>query len=272
MVATRAAKRAVIDALHPLNHLGILAQVLQFVGGGNYLFLALVSNKFCFCCSGFEVCTYEGYDENNEEVEAAIYPTSSTLEAVYESPARLKFAVACGFSIDTSSIGQLRAGWLASIDTLDTLHKSYGMPLTAQTSRGAAESGSISKLAWLLDERTCEQAEDVCNYAVLAKTTDALKWLRKRGAALTAATCSAAARSANACSVVQYLVSEGCPVDAEAAVNAASYGDMELLQFLHKQVSCEHFLYTLISARLCFSRSIRLRRVCCSAVETWQAR
>jgi hypothetical protein len=267
MVATRAAKRAVADALHPLNHLGILEQVLQFVGCGNYLFLALVSHKFCFCCTSFEACTHEGYDANNEEVEAVIFPTSTTLEAVYESPARLKFAVACGFSIDrTSSIGEFRAGWLASIETLAMLHKDYGMALTAHTSRGAAESGSISKLAWLLDTQSCEMAEDICNYAVLARGTDALKWLRQRGAALTAATCSAAARSANACSVVQYLVSEGCPVDAEAAVNAASYGDLELLQFLHKQVRCEHFVHTLMNSAC--SLLARFDQEMCAAVET----
>jgi hypothetical protein len=245
MVSTRAAKRAVADALHPLNHSGILEQVLQFVGAGNYLFLALVSIKFCCCCLNTEDSTIDGYDKDNEELEIRIFSLNTTTEAVYESPSRLKLAVECGFQVKTNSVGQFRAGWLASIDTLDTLHKEYSMPFTAQTSRGAAESGCISKLTWLLDEQHCEQAENICDYAVLCRTTDALKWLKQRGAAFTASTCSAAARSINACSVVQYLVSEGCPIDAECAVNAASYGDIELLEFLHKQVSLKQFEYNI---------------------------
>jgi hypothetical protein len=36
MVSTRAGKRAVAEALHPLNHSGILDEVLDFVGSGQF--------------------------------------------------------------------------------------------------------------------------------------------------------------------------------------------------------------------------------------------
>jgi hypothetical protein len=109
------------------------------------------------------------------------------------------------------------------------------MPYTEDVSRGAACCGSISKLQWLLDELQCPQAGNLDSFAVHARTTDMLKWLKHRGCVFSAYTCAAAAKSLQAAHMLQILHSEGIPLDVRTIEETIACHDLPLLQWL-----CEH--------------------------------
>jgi hypothetical protein len=115
------------------------------------------------------------------------------------------------------------------------LHKEYNMPFTPTVGRGAAELDTADLLQWLLDEKQCEQADDIVNYAAAAETTEVLQFLKARGSVFTADTCMAATRSYNAVHILQYLRSEGCGWDTGTSYCAAYIGDLPLLQWLREQ-------------------------------------
>jgi hypothetical protein len=143
-----------------------------------------------------------------------------------------------GFSLQTDIWRvQHRAGWHADVETLLMLHSKCGMQWSESISRGAAESGDVNKLRWLLDEQHCPQAEDICDYAAVAPSTEALAWFKERGCLITAKTCARAAvnLTTDAITALQYLREAGCEWDERTATKAASFGDLELLQWLHKQ-------------------------------------
>jgi hypothetical protein len=69
---------------------------------------------------------------------------------------------------------QYWAGWHGDVETLSMLHDRYGMQWSESISRGAAESGNVNKLRWLLDEQHCPQAADICDSAAVAYGIEAL--------------------------------------------------------------------------------------------------
>lgn len=236
MVATRAAKRAAADSLNPLNHTGILQVVCDLIGPGEFVFLALINKQFRACC--LNVSQFDGVDliEGGYE-EVSVLPAMTRHEAIFASLPRLQLALQLGFQLQVQTWGvQLRAGWYADTPTLQALHTVHGMPWTAAVSNGAAASGNVSRMKYLLDEQQCPQAEDLCSYAAIARSTDVIRWLRQRGAVFTAETCSSAARSVKAASMLAYLHEQGAPWDAETMTVVVGYSDAPLLQWLHAKV------------------------------------
>jgi hypothetical protein len=228
----RAPKRIVAESSNPLHDRGILQSVLEYVGSGHYLFMSKVSKLFRAC-----YLTVPVFEDDDEEVKFEPYTTACT--AIFESLSRLRLAVQLGFTVDAKSCScQMEAGNVADIETLVELHEQHHMQYTADVSRGAAESGSVSKLQWLLDEQDCPQSDDLDCYAVFAPTLDVLKWLRQRGCKFTANTCAEAATATNAASILQYLHSEGAPFAASTMVNAVTDQDsseLPLLQWLYER-------------------------------------
>jgi hypothetical protein len=236
MVATRAAKRAVADCLNPLNHTGILQQVCDLVGPGEYIFLALVNKLFRAC--SLKVPQFDGVDLVQDGfVEVSVLPATTRHEAVFASLPRLQLALQLGFQLQVQAWGvQLRAGWYADTATLHALHEVHGMPWTAAVACGAAASGSVSRVQYLLDDQQCPQGDGLCNFAAIARSTDVIKWLRQRGAVFTAETCANAARSAKAAAMLQYLYEQGAPWDADTMTVVVGLCDMPLLQWLQAKV------------------------------------
>jgi hypothetical protein len=238
MTEAPTAKRASSEHLLHLEHPDILAEVLGFVGPGHFAFVGNVSKSFR--AAALKVAPHErtDYDEAGGDVDVDILPGMTTHEAVFAAPSRLLWAVDSAFSLKINNWRvQHWAGWHADVKTLLMLHDSYGMQWTESISRGAAESGSVKKLRWLLDEQHCPQAEDICDHAAVAEGTEALAWLKERGCALTAHTCARAAVNIaeDAVTALAYLRSAGCEWDERTANCAAKFGDVQLLQWLHKQ-------------------------------------
>eukprot|EP00953_Heterococcus_sp_UTEX-ZZ885_P015807 8906-Heterococcus_DN1.PRE.9 len=156
--------------------------------------------------------------------------------AVFAAPSRVLWAIDSGFSLKVDRWRvQHWAGWHANVETLIVLHEIYGMQWTEAVSRGAAESGDVDKLRWLLDEQHCPQAEDICDHAAMSGNTEALEWFRERGCMFTANTCAKAVLVENDIEVLTYLHSAGCEWDESTMTNAARHGDIGVLQLLHKQ-------------------------------------
>jgi hypothetical protein len=155
--------------------------------------------------------------------------------SVFTSRSRVRLAVELGFVLDpTSWWYQFNAGQCADIETLEELHEQYHMPYTRVVSRGAAQSGNVSKMQWLLDEQQCPLASDICTHALYGPTLDVLKYLRQRGCVLTEDLCVAAVRSFHADSILQYLHSEGVPLPASTMVAAVRYNLLPLVQWLYE--------------------------------------
>jgi hypothetical protein len=233
MVTTRAVKRAVADSRNPLMHKGILQLVLDLVGPGDFLFVSLVSKLFKACTES--VAALDG-TELREYVDEpfTLLPQMTCCQAILGSLSRLQFALDYGYNLDVNSWElQLKAGWFADRDVIAALHSDHAMPYTATVSRGAAGSGCVRKLQWLLDEQHCEQADDICSYAALADSTDMLKYLKERGLEFTAETCYNAARGEHVAAKLHYLHAAGAPWDSRTMIAAVSTGDLQLLQWLH---------------------------------------
>jgi hypothetical protein len=235
MVATRAVKRAVADSQNPLMHKGILQLVLDLVGPGEHLFVALVSTLFKECNISVKASDGVELHEHFEE-SFTLLPQMTCCQAIVGSLSRLQFALDYGYSLNVNAWEvQLMAGWHADTVVLTALHNDHAMPYSATVSRGAACSGTVSKLQWLLDEQNCEQADDICNYAAFADSTDMLEYLKQqRGLGFTANTCFNAARGVyHVREKLHYLHAAAAPWDHRTLTAAVSTGDLPLLQWLH---------------------------------------
>jgi hypothetical protein len=175
------------------------------------------------------------HDSNGDELVIIVLHQMTTCSLIFGSVSRLRLAVELGFVLDPKSYWcQLNAGAYAGIEALVELHEQHHMPYTEDVSRGAAESGSFSKMQWLLDEQQCPEPDNLDCFAVYAPTLDMLKWLKQRGRVFTADTCSAAAISTRAGTVLQYLHSEGAPFDANTMFTAICYQELPLMQWLYE--------------------------------------
>jgi hypothetical protein len=222
MPQTRSQKRFAADICNPLHHRGILQLVLDFVGSGQHIFLSTVSKSFTACYLNVPVLEEAYHDENGLAFVTHLTHEMTAFCAILGSRTRIHLAIELGFVLDTKSFWrQFSAGNAADIETLVQLKEMYGMPYTEYTSRGAAESGSVSTLKWLLEEHQYPQAADICMYAVFAPTLDVLKYLKQRGCVLPdEKLCTAAVRSKHAASTLQYLHAEGVPFRASTMVEA----------------------------------------------------
>eukprot|EP00953_Heterococcus_sp_UTEX-ZZ885_P015809 8906-Heterococcus_DN1.PRE.11 len=234
-------KRATKDHLLPLEHAGILGEVLAFVGPGQFAFVGAVCKSFRAGALSVAAQQRMDYNEAGEDVDVDILPHVFTHEAIFAAPSRVVWAVESGFNLKTDSWRvQHWAGWHANVETLLVLHDICSMQWSESIGRAAAESWSVNKLRWLLDEEQCPQAEDICDYAAVAPSTKALAWLKERGCLVTAKTCARAAvmLTKNAIIALKYLRKAGCEWDERTMSNAAMFGDLQLLQllqWLHKQ-------------------------------------
>jgi hypothetical protein len=177
------------------------------------------------------------HQDDDSDIDLTSVHQLTASRAVFASLSRLRLAIELGFVLDPASENcQHRAGkYCADIETRVELHEQHHMPYTEDVSSGAAESGSVRKMQWLLDEQQCPQADNVDCTAVHAPTLDMLKWLKQRGCVFTAEPCTAAVLSHQAASVLHYLHSVGAPFDASTITAAIEFQKLQLLQWL-----CEH--------------------------------
>jgi hypothetical protein len=200
------------------------------VGPGEHIFLSTVSKIFRACY--LNVADFEGVHAapRGDDVHITVVHHMTACSSVFGSWSRLRLAIELGFVLNPYSWWcQTNAGQCAGIETLEELHVQYHVPYTEALIRGAAQSGCVRKLQWLLDEQQCPQPDNLSCYAVHAPTLDMLRWLKLRGCVFTADTCTAAVQSLRAASILQYLHSEGVTFEATTMVAAVELQKLPLV-------------------------------------------
>jgi hypothetical protein len=195
--------------------------------------------------------------------------SSTLMTAVFESPARLRWAVQSGLHVTegNSSSKAFIAGLCADVSTL-SLAAQAGMGLS-DTVKGAICEGRIDIVNYLLRERHGNLPAGTPEFAVKCCKIDMLKCLEKHGYKLTVECCSEAA-SAGQLAALQYILSTlqcTCELSDDASADdsddkisdgddnapyalcdwiqnrsmdrAASSGNVELLQWLQQQYDVE---------------------------------
>jgi hypothetical protein len=126
---------------------------------------------------------------------------------------------------------QHNAGRHGSEAVLLAAHK-RGMPWSPAMLKGAAVSGCVSKMQWLLGQHKWRVMTGAADCAAASGSLDMLKLLKQHKAGFTAKT-SLRAVKAGHLQVFKYLHSQGCPTNWYTAYAAAECGALDTLQFLY---------------------------------------
>eukprot|EP00953_Heterococcus_sp_UTEX-ZZ885_P028555 15222-Heterococcus_DN1.PRE.1 len=111
MVATRYQKRVALEKSNPLQEPGILHRILDYLGLGHYLFIALVSREWKQLYSTLSPYKVDSLDEDRffEEVKCKIHTTLAS--AAFGSASRAKLAHRFGLKLAGTSFAlQYTAG------------------------------------------------------------------------------------------------------------------------------------------------------------------
>jgi hypothetical protein len=189
-----------------LSDAAILERVFSFLPG-NWLYLGRVCCAWMRTCKRMPVCEVHLMDPY-------LYPEGVTCDwrttlmcAVFQSPSRLRLAVDCGLALNHNrDYLQYMAGWYADVPTL-SLAEELGLTLSDSTVEGAAQSGHVSAMTFLVEERHCVASDDAVGCAAKSGHVDMLVYLRGRGYQSTADTCYDAT-SAGQLPALQYMLGD----------------------------------------------------------------
>jgi hypothetical protein len=212
MVATRTQlKRCALSSVNPLEDPHILKNVMSYVGPGHWLFLSTVSKAWLelyLTLESVKVCRMGMFHEY--QVLTCV-PHHTTCAAVFASASRVKLAHSYGLQLSKSSkysplqtVLQTQAGKCADKETLLAAHD-LGLPWSASVLCGAAESGSLPKLQWLMDQQNDLAPRSITNCAAKSGNLEMLVWLRHRGAVYDQAECAVAAAEGGRLQLLQEL-------------------------------------------------------------------
>jgi hypothetical protein len=246
----------------------LLERVFSFLPG-HWLFLGGVCRAWMQSYKHLPACEILklslDFHEASEKVACDWSPTLVT--AVFESPSRLRLAVACGLQLNppdehdeddeedwrpsSSSELQYIAG-LHADEAVLSLAEELGMPLSSEVVKGVAASGRVKLLKHLIEERQCAMPRNTVCSAAYSDSIDVLKYVAERGCMFTAYSCSDAARFGRLHALQHILSTLQCTCDqqphgldercdscewiAESSVHdAAMSGNIEVLQWLQQQ-------------------------------------
>jgi hypothetical protein len=214
--------RVAVKDFNPLHDPDTRAVVFSFLGAGQGALIKTVS-KACKATyeqlGSYEVTVWEG-QSFHESRELTCTPSTTLLSAALASPAKLRLAIEWNLRLrqhDDVSFEAVLAteprttGRLADYDTLLAAEAEIvDLELNGYTLIGAAASGDVQKIARLHTERDCELSSfygsDALNWAASGGSVEAMRWLRQ----------------------------QGCVYDTSVYTNAAYYGHLNVLHFLHE--------------------------------------
>jgi hypothetical protein len=234
-----AAKRITRDPsiiIHPLTY-GILQLVLDFVGPGHFLYISLVSKAWNEAYKAVQSvaiprvcnCTYEKPDP------ITCTPSMTATSAVFASAARVLFAAAANFQLDTywSRPWISVAANTADVATLSAAHE-HGMYWSDLVLRALAKSGRLTELMWVHIEQQRSLPGDIINDAAEGGSEEMLAWLISRGCPLTLETSKRAA-AAGKLPAVKFLRQQGCCGGRDAFRAAVENGHLAVLHWLYQR-------------------------------------
>jgi hypothetical protein len=229
-------KKRAAHKCNPFSELGVLQRVLEYVGAGQCLFIALVSHQWKQLYEKVADCTVKGVDDDTAAgfVEFTCTSTTTLASAAFASTQRVRLAHECGLNLKEGTFSlQFIAGKYGDKKVLALLRE-LQLPFTSSVVCGAAAAptGSLAKVKWLHKEHRCELTSDVADYAAGSGNLAVLKYLHSEECEFGLdATYNAAA--AGHIHVLEHL-QHCCPWNAEACNAAAAGGHLAALRFLRE--------------------------------------
>jgi hypothetical protein len=244
--AGRPAKQQKVSCarIDPLSEAGVLQRILGYVGPGYWLLMSLVSKEWresylpvaeqqivlvdVFLLDSFQRRSYE-----------FTYKTYKTLfKAAVASAALMKLACDCELPVENKTLQRIAGRW-GDIATLTAAFE-WGMPQSPYLCAGAARSGCVAKLMWLVREQKCHDKcpihKNISVPAAASGSVPMLKFLKRCKVCFTVKTaCSAAAAGHQ--HVIDYLHAEGCVFDDSVHSAAAKNGHVHVVQRL-RELEC----------------------------------
>jgi hypothetical protein len=233
MVATRAVKRAVVDSRNPLQHQGLREHIFSFVGAGHWWFVAQVSRAWKLSYQSVENCKMQDHFAVQDYF---ICTANMTLtQAAFATVACCSLAtdpyINGGLCLDNSDwFLQQIAGQFSDLETL-RLALERGLLADDCVMRGAAESGSLSKVRWLHESRQCPLPTSLGACAAYSGSLELLTWLTEQGCKLDKHACTMAAVAGHK-HILCYLREQDCDWDARAVAAAAANNHLSLVKWL----------------------------------------
>jgi hypothetical protein len=200
----------VVDTSTILSEAGILERVLSFLPG-HWLYLGGVCRAWMQSYKRMKSCDIHGISAYMRDRAIACDWSTTLMEAVFQSPSRVKLAVASDlkwYRDGKSSFEiklQYHAGLYADVPTL-SMAEELGLALSGATVSGAAKSGRVSTVNYLIQERDCELPLDAETVAAKNGDIDMLECLKQNGLVFTGDTCSSAA-AAGQLPTLKYVMS-----------------------------------------------------------------
>jgi hypothetical protein len=233
MVATRAVKRAVAESRNPLQHKGLREHIFSFVGAGHWWFVAQVSRAWKMSYKGVEDFRMKGIRDDEHCFTCTAIMTLT--QAAFSSAACCSLAtdsnINGGLCLDSSDWCLQRiAGQFSDLDTLQ-LALDRGLPANDHAIRGAAESGSPSKVQWLYERQDHAKLTGIGTWAAYGGNLELLNWLTKHGYTFGEVTCIRAAAAGHE-HVLRYLRAQGCKWSVAITAAAVRHGHLALLKWL----------------------------------------
>jgi hypothetical protein len=233
MTSSRQHKKAAESVTEPpLSNAGILQLVLSYVGPGHCFFIGTVCKAWWQCYKRVPDVRVKRVDFNSSHVYLACTSYMTLLRAATASESRLRLAHCCGLQLSTWR-AQRAVGFFGDQETISTARE-LSMPLSVHVSRGAARSGELAKLQWLLLTQGCPEYARIGNSAAWSGSIGMLMWLKEhRGLVFDADTVNCAA-AAGHWRLLQLLRNEGCVWQADTCAAAAEGGHLAVLQQLRQ--------------------------------------
>jgi hypothetical protein len=247
-------KRSAAGSNDPLLEVGVLQNVLSYVGRGHHLFVAPVSKRW-----------REVYAKSSLQLRVYKYSSSSTVScdpymtlysSVFASSARVQLAHESGLDCSSKEY-QLAAGRYASVATLAVAHELV-IEHTVTMMRGAAECNKLAEVqylqsqgcpwhAGLLDvaasgghaelvrwcyEHCCPWSGMVPYYTAEGGNAELMAWVLQQPQTQLSGIVMRIAAEKGHLAVCKLLRAQQCPWDARSTRKAALYGRARVLRWL----------------------------------------
>jgi hypothetical protein len=257
MLAPREKRCSSADSSNPLLDLGILQNVLSYIGPGHRLFIAPVSKCWNDTYIAVKSQQLTVCDESGFPYIETCDPQMTLYSSVLASPARVQLAHEAGLDCNTRAY-QRSAGKHADTATLAAAHD-LGMEYTSSTMAGAAQRNKLAEVqylhnqdcpwpSWLFEEaarsgrlellRWCHEhgcpgdVELVTHHAAAKGDIDMMAWiLQQPGASLHKIYMQQAVYKGHI-GMCQFLHSQQCQWHERCTGDAAAGGYLELLRWL----------------------------------------
>jgi hypothetical protein len=227
---TTSQKRSAAENLSPLQQVGILKHVLDFVGPGHWCFVAEVSKlwrELYLRVADAEMLAKFGYDT------ITCVPEMTLFSAAFAAPSRLRYAHARGIS-GTIMRYSFAAGKYADIATLEVAHE-LGMKYNSMAAiEGAVHCNDVTVVQFLHGRGCCWTN---CVFSIAARRGDMelCEYLYATDCGWSMWTCEAAADSDHA-SILRWLREHDCPWDEDRMhTDAAEGGSVDVMLYLQEQ-------------------------------------